>query len=271
MSADHPVAQRETTSPMFETIEVETLGRVGVVRLNRPSAMNALNSELMAEVRAATAAFDADPGVGAIVVTGSERAFAAGADIREMSDQTYASAYLTGLFAGWRAFAELRTPTVAAVSGWALGGGCELAMMCDIVIAADTAVFGQPEVQLGVIPGLGGTQRLTRAVGKSKAMEMLLTGRTITAAEAEQAGLVSRVVPASELMSDALRTADQIAAHSLPVIYAIKQAVLAAFESSLNEGLRFERQTFLGMFSLADQKEGMTAFLEKRPPLFRNE
>lgn len=271
MSAGHPATQHEAAAPMFETIEVETIGRVGVVRLNRPAALNALSIELMAEVRVATGTFDADPEVGAIVVTGSERAFAAGADIKEMSDQTFASAYLTGLFAGWKAFAELRTPTIAAVSGWALGGGCELAMMCDIIIAADTAVFGQPEVQLGVIPGLGGTQRLTRAIGKSKAMEILLTGRTITAAEAEHAGLVSRVVPTSELMSDALRTADQIAAHSLPVTYAMKQTVLAAFESSLQEGLRFERQTFLGMFSLADQKEGMAAFLEKRPPLFRNQ
>lgn len=265
------LAQEPLADPRFETIQVEQIGRVGVVRLHRPKALNALNRTLMTEVIAATRAFDEDTGVGAIVITGSERAFAAGADIAEMSELSYADAYLSDLFGGWKAFTELRTPTVAAVGGWALGGGCELAMMCDLIIASETAVFGQPEVQLGIIPGLGGTQRLTRALGKAKAMDLLLTGNRITAHDAERAGLVSRVVATADLMAEAIHTAERIAALSLPVAYAIKQSVNAAFESPLSEGLRLERQTFLALFSLADKEEGMTAFLEKRLPVFTHQ
>ncbi len=254
----------------YETIQVEQRGRVGIVTLNRPTALNALNDQLMLDVVDAVKTFDLDPGVGAIVVTGSERAFAAGADIKQMSNLSYQDAYLGTLFAGWKAFTSARTPIIAAVAGYALGGGCELAMMCDFVIAADTAKFGQPEINLGVIPGMGGTQRLTRAIGKSKAMELILTGRTMGAVEAESAGLVARVVPAADLLADAISTAETIAAKSLPVTYAAKEAVNAAFESSLAEGLRFERQAFLALFTLDDQKEGMAAFAEKRDAKFTN-
>jgi enoyl-CoA hydratase len=254
----------------YENILVERRDRVGVITLNRPKALNAITRALAAEVMEAALDFDRDPGVGAIVITGSDRAFAAGADIKEMADKTFVEMDLTDWFAEWDAFASIRTPTIAAVAGYALGGGCELAMMCDFIIAADTAKFGQPEVGLGVIPGMGGTQRLTRAIGKSKAMELILTGRTMGAEEAERAGLVARIVPADALLDDALATATKIASLSLPVIFAAKEAVKVALESTLSEGIRFERRTFHALFALADQKEGMAAFVEKRPPEFLN-
>ena len=252
----------------YETILVEQRGRVGIITLNRPKALNALNQTLMEEVLVAAKLFDNDLGVGAIVITGSERAFAAGADIKEMSSKNYQEVYLGELFARWDGFAALRTPTIAAVAGYALGGGCELAMMCDFILAADTAKFGQPEINLGVFPGMGGTQRLTRAIGKAKAMELILTGRTMGAEEAERAGLVARIVPAADLLTDAIATATTIASKSLPVLYGAVEAVNAAFESSLAEGIRFERRSFYATFALADQTEGMTAFAEKREPNF---
>ena len=252
----------------YETILTEQRGRVGWITLNRPESLNALNSQVMRDVVAAAEAFDADEGVGAIVVTGSERAFAAGADIKEMADKTGREMIMGNHFGAWARFADVRTPVIAAVSGYALGGGCELAMMCDIILAADTARFGQPEVNLGVIPGMGGTQRLIRAVGYYKAAELILTGRMMDAAEAERAGLVSRVVPASDLLDDAQRTAETIASKSLPSVFAAKAALDAAMESPLAEGLRFERHVFAALFDTADQKEGMAAFREKREPRF---
>ncbi len=252
----------------YETILTEQRGRVGWITLNRPEALNALNSQVMRDVVAAAEAFDADEGVGAIVVTGSERAFAAGADIKEMQGKTGREMIMGDHFGAWARFADVRTPVIAAVSGYALGGGCELAMMCDITLAADTARFGQPEVNLGVIPGMGGTQRLIRAVGYYKAAELILTGRMMDAAEAERAGLVSRVVPASDLLDDAQRTAETIASKSLPSVFAAKAALDAAMESPLAEGLRFERHVFAALFDTADQKEGMAAFREKREPRF---
>ena len=254
----------------YTTILVETRGRVGLITLNRPQALNALNTELMREVVAAAVAFDEDPGIGAIVLTGSDRAFAAGADITEMKDKTYREVSLDDLFGAWDRIPALRTPTIAAVAGYALGGGCELAMMCDLIIAADTAKFGQPEINLGVIPGIGGTQRLARAIGKAKTMDLVLTARTIGADEAERWGLVSRVVPAAELLDTAIEIASGIAAKSLPVAMAAKESVNRAFEGGLAEGLRFEKRTFQALFALDDQKEGMTAFVEKRQPTFRN-
>lgn len=252
----------------FETILVETRGRVGWITLNRPEALNALNSQVMRDVVAAAEDFDADAGIGAIVVTGSERAFAAGADIKEMADKTGLEMVMGDHFGAWGRFAAVRTPVIAAVSGYALGGGCELAMMCDIILAADTAQFGQPEINLAVIPGMGGTQRLIRAVGYYKAAELVLTGRMMKAEEAERAGLVSRVVPASDLLDEARKTAEIIAAKSLPSVYAAKAALDAAMETSLAEGLRFERHVFASLFDTADQKEGMAAFREKRAPDF---
>jgi len=254
----------------YENILLERRGRVGLITLNRPEALNALNVALMNDVVAAATELDADPEIGAIVLTGSTRAFAAGADIKEMSTQTYMDMYLADGFAGWDRLAEVRTPLIAAVSGHALGGGCELAMMCDFIIASDTAKFGQPEIRLGVIPGIGGSQRLTRAVGKAKAMELILTGRTIDAAEAERAGLVARVVPVEELLDDALATAATIAGMSLPIAMLAKEAVNAAFEMTLDAGIRFERRVFHSVFATDDQKEGMRAFIEKRPPTFTN-
>jgi enoyl-CoA hydratase len=254
----------------YENILVEQTGRVGVIKLNRPQALNALNSALMSDVVSAAIAFDRDPGVGAIVITGSDRAFAAGADIKEMSTQTFIDMYLADWFAGWDALVQVRTPVIAAVAGHALGGGCELAMICDFIIAADTAKFGQPEIRLGVIPGMGGSQRLTRAVGKAKAMELILTGRTIGAEEAERAGLVARVVPAADLMTDAMATAATIAEMSLPVAMMAKEVVNAAFESQLSMGLHFERRVFHSTFATDDQTEGMLAFIEKRAPAFTN-
>ncbi|GAA3907793.1 enoyl-CoA hydratase [Microbacterium invictum] len=252
----------------YETILTETRGRVGWITLNRPEALNALNSQVMHDVVTAAEAFDADEGIGAIVVTGSERAFAAGADIKEMSDKTGLDMLMGDHFGAWGRFAAVRTPVIAAVSGYALGGGCELAMMCDIILAADTAQFGQPEINLAVIPGMGGTQRLIRAVGYYKAAELVLTGRTMPAEEAERAGLVSRVVPAAELLDEAGKVADTIASKSLPSVFAAKAALDAAMETSLAEGLRFERQAFASLFDTADQKEGMAAFREKRKPDF---
>jgi enoyl-CoA hydratase len=254
----------------YETILAETRGKVGLITLNRPKALNALNTQVMGEATAALAAFEADPKVGAIVVTGSERAFAAGADIKEMQSKLYADAYLEDFFAGWDAAARARKPIIAAVAGYALGGGCELAMLCDFIIAADNAKFGQPEITLGVIPGMGGSQRLTRFVGKSKAMDLCLTGRQMDAAEAERCGLVSRVVPLADLLPEALKAAEKIADFSLPAVMMAKEAVNRAYETTLAEGLRFERRLFHSMFALDDQKEGMAAFVEKRGANFRN-
>jgi enoyl-CoA hydratase len=251
-------------------IIVETRGRVGVIRLNRPQALNALNTALMNELAAAIAQFDAAPEIGCVVITGSEKAFAAGADIKEMADQSYLDAFMGNFAATWDAVARARKPVIAAVSGFALGGGCELAMQCDIIIAADTARFGQPEIKLGIIPGIGGTQRLVRAVGKAKAMDLILTGRMMDAAEAERAGLVARVVPAASLMNEAIQTADTIASMSLPSVMVAKEAVNRAFEVSLAEGVAFERRVFHALFATEDQKEGMAAFVEKRPAKFKN-
>ncbi len=254
----------------YETILVAQRGRVGWITLNRPAALNALNAQLADEVTAAAVAFDRDEGIGAIVVTGSEKAFAAGADIKEMESMTASEMLSNDHFGAWNAFAAVRTPVIAAVSGFALGGGCELAMMCDIILAADTAKFGQPEVNLGVIPGMGGTQRLIRAVGYYKAAELVLSGRMMGAEEAERAGLVSRVVAASDLLAEAEKLAESIAAKSLPSIYAAKAALDAAMETSLAQGLAHEKQAFAALFDTADQKEGMAAFREKRAPDFRH-
>lgn len=254
----------------YETILVEQRGRVGWIILHRPQALNALNAQIADEVTAAATAFDADEGVGAIVVTGSEKAFAAGADIKEMEGMTASDMLSTDHFGVWREFAAVKTPVIAAVSGFALGGGCELAMMCDIILAADTAKFGQPEINLGVIPGMGGTQRLTRAVGYYKAAELVLSGRMMGAEEAERAGLVSRVVPASDLLDEATKLAETIASKSLPSVYAAKAALDAAMETTLADGLAHEKQAFAELFDTEDQKEGMSAFREKRTPNFTN-
>ena len=254
----------------YETILLDRRGRTGWITLNRPKALNALNLQLMHEVIDAAFALDRDPEVGCLVITGSEKAFAAGADIKEMQGKDYMDMFLNDWVGAWDRLGQVRKPIIAAVSGFALGGGCELAMLCDILLAADTAKFGQPEIKLGVIPGMGGSQRLTRAVGKAKAMEMCLTGRTMGAEEAERAGLVSRIVPAEGLLADALATAETIAAMSTPSVLMAKEAVNRAFESSLAEGVRFERRLFHSAFATADQKEGMAAFAEKRPPVFVN-
>ncbi|MEV7196253.1 enoyl-CoA hydratase [Streptomyces sp. NPDC093510] len=253
-----------------ETILVERTGRTALITLNRPRALNALNLTVMKEVVAAAEELDRDPECGCLIITGSAKAFAAGADIKEMQPRDYMDMYLADWFATWDRLGQLRTPTVAAVAGYALGGGCELAMLCDILLAADTAVFGQPEIKLGVIPGIGGSQRLTRAVGKAKAMELCLTGRTMDAAEAERAGLVSRVVPADDLLTEARAVAETVANMSLPVAMMAKESVGRAFETTLTEGVRFERRLFHAAFATADQKEGMQAFVEKRPADFRH-
>jgi enoyl-CoA hydratase len=255
----------------YQNIVVETRGRVGIIRLNRPQALNALNKALITELTQAIEAFDADDNIGCLLITGSEKAFAAGADIKEMADKSFIEAYLGDFVSNWNAAARARKPVVAAVAGFALGGGCELAMQCDIVIAADTAKFGQPEIKLGVIPGIGGTQRLTRAVGKAKAMDLILTGRMMDAVEAEKSGLVARIVPAAKLMEEATKVAEIIANMSLPSVLAGKEAINAAFETSLAEGARFERRIFQSLFATEDQKEGMKAFVEKRPPKWKNE
>ncbi|PWI42653.1 enoyl-CoA hydratase [Streptomyces sp. ICBB 8177] len=268
MTESTTTSESTGASGAYETILVERRGRVALLTLNRPEALNALNLRLMTEVIAAAEACDRDPDVGCVVITGSRKAFAAGADIKEMRPRGYLDMYLDDWFAAWDRLARLRTPTVAAVSGYALGGGCELAMLCDVLLAADTAVFGQPEITLGVIPGIGGSQRLTRAVGKAKAMEMCLTGRTMDAAEAERAGLVSRVVPADDLLTEALAVAEKVAGMSAPVAMMAKEAVNRAFETTLAEGIHFERRLFHAVFATEDQKEGMTAFTDKRPPRF---
>lgn len=250
---------------------VETRGRVGLLTLNRPKALNALNDALMDELGAALLAFDANEEIGCVVITGSEKAFAAGADIGAMKDWSFMDVYKTEYITrNWETLRRIRKPVIAAVSGYALGGGCELAMMCDFIIAADTAKFGQPEIKLGVIPGAGGTQRLPRAVGKSKAMDMALTARMMDAAEAERAGLVSRIVSADKLLDEAIEAATVISAMSLPIVIMAKESVNRAFESSLHEGILFERRMFHACFASEDQKEGMAAFVEKRKPVFKN-
>jgi enoyl-CoA hydratase len=247
------------------------VGRVGVITLNRPKALNALCDQLMTELGQALRGFDADAAIGAIVLTGSEKAFAAGADIKEMKDRAYPAVYFDDFIGKrWEDVLTIQKPVIAAVAGFALGGGCELAMMCDLILAADNAKFGQPEINLGIIPGAGGSQRLTRAVGKSKAMEMILTGRMMDATEAERANLVCRVVPLAELREEALKMGEKIAALSAPSVAMAKEAVNMAFEGTLREGVRFERRLFLSLFSTEDQKEGMSAFAEKRKPDFKN-
>lgn len=254
----------------YKNIRVEKRGKVGLITLDRPKALNALNSELIAELGSALDTYDADEKIGCVVITGSEKAFAAGADIKEMQPHTFSTAYQTDLITPFDRVSQNRKPIIAAVAGYALGGGCELAMLCDFIIAADTAKFGQPEITLGVIPGAGGTQRLTRFVGKSKAMDMVLTGRMMDAEEAERSGLVSRVVPANDLLEEALKAAEKIADFSLPVVMMAKESVDRSYETTLSEGVRFERRVFQAMFALEDQKEGMSAFTEKRSPQFNN-
>jgi enoyl-CoA hydratase len=253
-----------------EHIIVETRGRIGLIRLNRPQALNALSTALMRELALAIDGFEADGHIGCIVITGSDKAFAAGADIKEMTDKTFTEVFLGDFAATWDRVAHARKPVIAAVAGFALGGGCELAMQCDLIIAADNAKFGQPEMKLGIIPGIGGTQRLTLAVGKAKAMDLILTGRMMDAQEAERSGLVARVVPLAGLVDEALKVAETIASMSLPSVLAAKEAVNRAFETSLAEGVRFERRVFHSLFATADQKEGMSAFVEKRPAKFQN-
>jgi len=255
----------------YENIEVRAEGAVGIITLNRPQALNALNGALMDELTAAVDAFEKDDGIRCMIVTGSEKAFAAGADIKEMQAKTFAEVYSEDFItSNWERVSRARKPVIAAVAGFALGGGCELAMMCDFILAADNAKFGQPEINLGIIPGAGGSQRLARAVGKAKAMEMCLTGRMIDAEEAERAGLVARVVPLADLMTEAMKSANKIAGASLPSLMMAKEAVNRAFETTLSEGIRFERRLFHALFATDDQKEGMAAFSEKRKPSFTN-
>ena len=253
----------------YDTLLVATHGRVGLITLNRPKALNALSPQLIGELGAALAAFEADEAIGAMVIAGSEKAFAAGADIKAMATKSFQEVFREDLFANWDGVARARKPVIAAVAGFALGGGCELAMMCDFIIAADTARFGQPEINIGLIPGAGGTQRLARFIGKAKTMDLCLTGRLMDAAEAERCGLVSRVVPASELMATALMAAETIAAKSLISAMLAKEAVNRAYETPLAEGLRFERRACLSLFATDDQKEGMAAFIDKRAPEFK--
>src|SRR5499425_1012883 len=254
----------------YQNLIVETRGKVGIIRINRPQALNALNTALIAELSGAIDGFETDPLVHCIIITGSDKAFAAGADIKEMAHKSYMDAFFGDFAADWDHAARARKPVIAAVAGYALGGGCELAMQCDLIIAADNAKFGQPEIKLGVIPGIGGTQRLTRAVGKAKAMDLILTGRMMDATEAERCGLVARVVPLTELMNEAMKVAESIAAMSLPSVMVAKEAVNRAFEVSLAEGVAFERRVFHALFATEDQKEGMAAFVEKRPARFKN-
>jgi enoyl-CoA hydratase len=254
----------------YANILVETHDAVGLIRLNRPQALNALNAALIAELGQALTHFDQDPKIGAVVITGNEKAFAAGADIKEMAGKSYMEAYLGDFLASWDRVAHQRKPVIAAVAGFALGGGCEIALMCDFIIAADTAKFGQPEIQLGVMPGAGGTQRLPRYIGKAKAMDLILTARMMDAAEAERSGLVARVVAADKLVDEALAAAKKIASFSQPIAMMAKESVNRAFETTLAEGVRFERRLFHSMFATEDQKEGMAAFVEKRKPSFKN-
>lgn len=255
---------------IYENIIAETHGKVGLIKLNRPKALNALNAALISELNHALDTYEADSKIGCIVLTGSQKAFAAGADIKEMQSHSYMDAYMGDFIKKWERLVDTRKPVIAAVAGYALGGGCEIAMMCDFIIAADTAQFGQPEIKIGVIPGAGGSQRLTRFVGKSKAMEMCLTGRMMDAEEAERAGLVSRIVPANDLIEETIKTAQTIADMSLPVAMMTKEAVNRAYETTLTEGIRFERRLFHSMFALEDQSEGMKAFTEKRKAEFKN-
>ena len=256
----------------YETLIVEVRGPVGLITLNRPKALNALSGQTMDELTKALDGLEADAAIGAIVLTGSEKAFAAGADIKEMKDQNFADAFNNDFITrNWERVTRCRKPVIAAVAGYALGGGCELAMMCDFIIAGDNAKFGQPEITIGTIPGAGGTQRLTRFVGKSKAMEMCLTGRMMDAEEAERSGLVSRVVPVAELVEEAVKVATKIASLSAPIVMMAKESVNRAYETTLGEGVRFERRLFHATFATADQKEGMNAFAEKRPPAFKNQ
>jgi enoyl-CoA hydratase len=255
----------------FEAILLEIRDSVGIVTLNRPEALNALSTRLMDELTAGLDSLERDPAIGCIIITGSGRAFAAGADIKEMKDKTYPEAFNEDFITrNWERVTRCRKPVIAAVNGLALGGGCELAMMCDFILAADTARFGQPEVTVGVIPGAGGTQRLARFIGKSKAMEMCLTGRMMDAVEAERSGLVSRIVPAAELVDEAIKTAAKIAGLSRPIVMMAKESVNRAYETTLSEGVLFERRVFHSTFAIEDRKEGMTAFTEKRPPAFKN-
>lgn len=254
----------------YQNILVETRGNVGLITLNRPEALNALSSALVSEIGLALKAFETDRAIGCIVLTGSQKAFAAGADIKELKDKTYPDTYLDDFLSSWEDIGKCRKPVIAAVAGFALGGGCELAMMCDIIIAADNARFGQPEIKLGVMPGAGGTQRLTRIVGKAKAMDMCLTGRFMDATEAERSGLVSRVVGVDKLLDEALEAAAAIASMSLPIAMMTKESVNRAYETTLSEGIRFEKRVFHAMFATADQKEGMNAFAEKRRAVFKN-
>jgi enoyl-CoA hydratase len=254
----------------FETVLFEKRGKVGLITLNRPQALNALNAQLISELNQVLDACEADPEIGAMVLTGSEKAFAAGADIKEMKDKSFGDVMMNDFIAPWERLSRCRKPVVAAVSGYALGGGCEITMMCDFIIASDTARFGQPEIMLGVIPGSGGTQRLAHFVGKSKAMDLCLTGRQMDAAEAERCGLVSRVVPVSDLLQEAMNAAEKIASYSLPAVMTAKEAVNRAFETTLAEGIRFERRVFQALFATEDQKEGMAAFAAKRPAQFKN-
>ncbi|HUS95900.1 MAG TPA: enoyl-CoA hydratase [Hyphomicrobiaceae bacterium] len=255
----------------YENIIAETRGPVGLITLNRPKALNALNSALIDDLNTALGLFEADEAIGCIVITGSDKAFAAGADIKEMQSKSYMDAYKGDFIGKWERVTQIRKPVIAAVAGFALGGGCELAMMCDFILAADSAKFGQPEIKLGVMPGAGGTQRLTRFVGKSKAMEMCLTGRMMDAAEADRVGLVSRVVPAASLIDEAIKTAEAVAAMSQPILMMTKESVNRAYETTLAEGVRFERRVFHAMFATDDQKEGMAAFVEKRKPEFKGQ
>ncbi|WP_421725224.1 enoyl-CoA hydratase [Bauldia sp.] len=254
----------------YETIATETRGQVGLITLNRPEVLNALNAAMLEELGSAVGGFDDDPKIGCIVITGSEKAFAAGADIKEMNDLSFIDAFLQDYGVALDAIARTRKPIIAAVAGFCLGGGAELAMQCDIIVAADTAKFGQPEITVGIMPGMGGTQRLPRAIGKAKAMDLILTGRMMDAAEADSVGLVSRVVPAGDLLEEALKIGDRIADLSLPIVMMAKEAVNRSFETSLNDGIRYERRLFHAMFATEDQKEGMGAFLAKRAPQFKD-
>ena len=255
---------------MTDLVLAEQQGNVGLITINRPDALNAVNAEVMDGIISKTKTFDLDPEIGCIVITGAGKAFVAGADIKEMHTKSYMDMYLADKQSEWEGFANTRTPIIAAVNGFALGGGCELAMMCDIILASDKAKFGQPEIKLGVTPGWGGSQRLTKAVGKAKAMDLILTGRMMDAEEAERAGLVARIIPADELMDEAMKTATEIAGYSTPSVMIAKEQINRAFETTLNEGLRFERRTFYSLFATEDQTEGMAAFAEKRKPDFKN-
>lgn len=268
ISIDEPETRRPNGA--YATILVSTKGKVGIITLNRPHALNALNTQLISELNKALDAFEADPQIGAIVVTGNEKAFAAGVDIKEMHKKTFVEAYGSDFLAPFDRISHCRKPVIAAVGGYALGGGCELAMACDIILAGDNAVFGQPEINLGIMPGAGGTQRLTRAVGKAKAMELCLTGRYMDAEEAERSNLVSRVVPVADLMDEAMKVAGKIANLSQHAVMMIKEAINRGFATTLAEGARFERGQFYSLFATEDQKEGMAAFIEKRKPVFTN-